>query len=267
VVSWDVGRPFSDLGSRLDRRGRETVHDENRWMQIQREGFYYSIFVYICLFQNNGLDCSPRKGMWSSNLSRPLTDPWLTTCLLAPVLTLAVPPIRYGGVSPACGNRIHYALIQPPKGSYSMLAPTGIRWTNTYRRSKPRRCWPRNGAGSRGRLDYGEEFLPGWCRVLPAPASSVIRATTRTSRTWLSGWIGGDDAVRRRRRWTTVFLSCGVWKEVERENCFSWAKRKGSRSRVLCHLGRVMGLFTEAEISGELQREVGAVHAERPVRP
>jgi hypothetical protein len=32
---------------RLDQRGRETVHDENRWMLMRRGGFYYSRFDSI----------------------------------------------------------------------------------------------------------------------------------------------------------------------------------------------------------------------------
>jgi hypothetical protein len=74
--------------------------------------------------------------------------------------------------------------------------------------------------------------------------------------TWFD--YGGDEPL--------VFLSGDVWREVERKKCFICDKEKGSRPRVLCRPGRVVGSSTEAEISDELLREVGAVHVESPVR-
>jgi hypothetical protein len=46
-VSRVSDRWIINLRPRLDRCGRETVRDENRWMQIRRGGFYYYGFDSI----------------------------------------------------------------------------------------------------------------------------------------------------------------------------------------------------------------------------
>jgi hypothetical protein len=66
-----------------------------------------------------------------------------------------------------------------------------------------------------------------------------------------------------------VFLSGDVWKELERKKCLSCDEENGESVESLISPrppGRVVGSSTEAEISGELLREVGAVRAESPVR-
>jgi hypothetical protein len=74
-----------------------------------------------------------------------------------------------------------------------------------YRRSKPRRCWPRDEAIPRRRHKHGEEFPCSRCLDPPASSPSATRAPSRTYGT-RSLVLSGEYGRTRRRRTPAIRL-------------------------------------------------------------
>ena len=145
----DLGRPIGHLRSRLNHGISEAVHIAVHRITILRHRYNFIPSHPIHPIGYQRLTRNPPKRYPPSNPSHTTRNRWHAILLLPSVLTPAASPSRHGGAPPTCGNCVHYALIRPSKGSYSMLAPIGNGWPHTYRWSKPRRCRPHDEADLR----------------------------------------------------------------------------------------------------------------------